>query len=232
MAKRFLLLLAIAGSTLLWAALIAEISFRYLDVGSSDDSIFSSSEWDLDESDSAPASETRDGFLVLFVLVALAITSTSYLTYRVAKRNQLLQTSSGTNTARRQTKKQVQGNKSSYKTSRERSVQKRSNTPPQNRKPPTSGQSVRKNTDTSANVGSQATQASSSGERVKGRIRVYYIRRSYGFVEDDSKQTIFFHKSAIAADINERDLTKKPNVSYVVTPSDRGPIATDIQLEQ
>lgn len=232
MGKRFLLLLVIAGSTLLWAALIAEISLRYLDVGSSDDSIFSSSDWDLDESDSAPASETRDGFLVLFVLVALAVSSTSFLTYRVAKRNQLLQSSSGTTTARRQNKKQVQGNKSSFKTSRERTVQKKSNTLPQNKKSPASSQSVRKNTHTSANVGSQAAEASTSTERIKGRVRVYYIRRSYGFVEDDSKQTIFFHKSAIAENINERDLMKKPNVSYVVTPSDRGPIATDIQLEQ
>lgn len=232
MAKRFLLLLAIAGSTLFWAALIAEISFRYLDVGSSEDSIFSSSDWDLDESESAPTSETRDGFLVLFVLVALAVSSSSYLAYRVAKRNQLLQSSSGTTTARRQTKKQVQGSKSSFKTSRERTVHKKSNTLPQNKKSHTSSQSVRKNTDTSANVGSQANQASTTGERVKGRVRVYYIRRSYGFVEDASKQTIFFHKSAIGEDINERDLTKKPSVSYVVTPSDRGPIATDIQLEQ
>ena len=232
MNKRILLFLAIAGATLFWSALIAEISFRYIDVASSDDSIFTS--WDADEeSETSPPSETRESFLVLFVLVALAVMSTSYLTYQIAKRNQLTHQTGNSATTHRQTKRQVQGNKTSFKTSRERTVQKKNPNLSKNRKAPSSGQGERASSGATTEVGSATPQATgSSGKRIKGRVRVYYTRRSYGFVEDESKQTVFFHKSAIGPDIKERDLTKKPNVSYVVTPSDRGPIATEIQLEQ
>ena len=233
MNKRILLFLAIVGSTLFWAALIAEISFRYIDVGSSDDSLYEDLQVN-DDSETSQPSETRESFLVLFSLVALAVLSSSYLTYQITKRNQIKHQTSNSTTTRRQTKRQVQGNKTSFKTSRERTVQQKTSSHSKNRKvTSSSGQSDRASSGTTAAVGSDTSQATgSSGKRVKGRVRVYYTRRAYGFVEDDSKQTIFFHKSAIGPDINERDLTKKPNVSYIVTPSDRGPVATEIQLEQ
>ena len=201
MAKRTLLFLAIVGSTLLWSALIAEISLRYV----------------------------TDSFLVLFVLVALAVVSTSYGTYKITIRNQHSQPNTQEATKRRQSQKQSSGMK---KTS-ERAPKNKTNRNPAN-KSTSSRASVERANNRSKTV-SQSDASSvvtTSGKRVKGRVRVYYIRRSYGFVEDDSKQTIFFHKSAIGPEIDERNLTKKPEVSYIVTSSDRGPIATEIQLEQ
>ena len=201
MAKRTLLFLAIVGSTLLWSALIAEISLRYV----------------------------TDSFLVLFLLVALAVVSTSYGTYKITIRNQHSQPHTQEATKRRQTQRQSGGMK---KTS-ERAPKTKTSRNPAN-KSTSSRASVERANNRSKTV-SQSDSSSvvtTSGKRIKGRVRVYYIRRSYGFVEDDSKQTVFFHKSAIGPEIDERDLTKKPEVSYVVTSSDRGPIATEIQLEQ
>lgn len=232
MAKRILLLLAIVGSTFFWAALISEISFRYIDVASGEDSLSIKLEAD-DESDEPQPSATRDSFIVLFVLIAIAVMSTSFLTYQITKRNLLTQEGHRKASTRRQNKRQVQGNKTSFKTTRDRNVQKKATNLPKTKQTSSSGHGQRANTGASYDVKPNTSHASdASGKRVKGRVRVYYTRRSYGFVEDESKQTIFFHKSAVAQDINERDLTKKPNVSYVVTPSDRGPVATDIQLEQ
>lgn len=232
MNKRILLLLAIAGSTLFWAALITEISFRYIDVASAKDSLSIQLVAD-DESDEPQPSATRESFFVLFVLVAFAVMSTSFLTYQITKRNLLTQEGHNKESTRRQNKRQVQGNKTSFKTTRDRNFQKKTNNLPKTKQTTSTGHSQRANTGASSDAKPNASQTmEASGKRVKGRVRVYYTRRSYGFVEDESKQTIFFHKSAVAPDINERDLTKKPNVSYVVTPSDRGPVATDIQLEQ
>ncbi len=231
MSKRVLLLLAITGLALFWAALISEISFRYVDMSGSGDSMYAVLETE-EESEGLPPSATRNGFLVLFVLVSLAVASSSFLTYQIAKRN-LLTTSSSTVTNRRQTKRQTRGSKTSFKTTQERSGQRKVSKLPKNKNTTPSKQSAQAgrapNTD---DPSSSSKGPTISGERVKGRVRVYYTRRSYGFVEDESKQTIFFHKSAVGQDINERDLTKKPSVSYIVTPSDRGPVATDIQLEQ
>ncbi|MYD46098.1 MAG: cold shock domain-containing protein [Gammaproteobacteria bacterium] len=226
MAKRVLLLLAITGSALFWAALISEISFRYVDMSGSGD-IYSALDYQ-EESEGLPPSATRNSFLVLFLLVALAVASSSFLTYQIAKRNLLTQPPNDGVTNRRQNKRQSRGGKTSFKTSQERNVQKRVSKLPKNKNTTPSSQTTRTGND--PNSSSQGPTV--SGERVEGRVRVYYTRRSYGFVEDESKQTIFFHKSAVGQDINERDLTKKPSVSYIVTPSDRGPIATDIQLEQ
>lgn len=232
MAKRILLLLAIIGSALFWAALISEISFRYVDMSGAEDGLFGSFDSEQ-EADGLPSSATRTSFLVLFALVSLAVASSSYLTYQVAKRNLLTQLPSNGVTQRRQTKKQSRGNKTSFKTTQERTVQKKNSKLPKNKGTNSSTRHDRTGkTPNADDPSSSSREASISGERVKGRVRVYYTRRSYGFVEDESKQTIFFHKSAVNPDINERDLTKKPNVSYVVSPSDRGPIATDIQLEQ
>lgn len=231
MAKRVLLLLAIIGSALFWAALISEISFRYVDISGSD-SLLGSLEPE-EESNGLPASETRTSFVVLFVLISLAVASSSYLTYQIAKRHLLTQPPSNGVTHRRQTKKQSRGNKTSFKTTQERTGQKKVSKLPKNKNTNPSTRPDRTGKSRNApDPSSSSKEPLTSGERVKGRVRVYYTRRSYGFVEDDSKQTIFFHKSAVSQDINERDLTKKPSVSYVVSPSDRGPIATDIQLEQ
>ena len=231
MSKRVLLLLAITGSALFWAALISEISLRYVNM--SENSLYEVLETDTEESQGLPPSATRNGFLVLFVLVSLAVASSSFLTYQIAKRTQLTVPSSDSVTNRRQTKRQSQGNKTSFKTTQERTSQKRVSKLPKNKNTTPSKQSDQ--TSRAPNTGDPSNSSKGpaiSGERVKGRVRVYYTRRSYGFVEDESKQTIFFHKSAVGQDINERDLTKKPSVSYIVTPSDRGPIATDIKLEQ
>lgn len=231
MTKRILLILAITGSTLFWSALIAEISLRYVNISSSLE--ISQTNWDIDAEAETQATGSRQEFLVLFVLVALAITSTSYLTYRVAKRNQLTQQYGKQSTKRRQNQRQTQGNKSSYKTTRERTTQNKTSRLPKTRSTATSGSTGRANTSGTAAAQPDSSEATaSSGERIKGRVRVYYTRRSYGFVEDENKNTMFFHKSAINSNIDERDLTKKPNVSYVVTTSDRGPVATEIELEQ
>jgi len=231
MSKRVLLLLAITGSALFWAALISEISLRYVDT--SGNSLYEVLETDIEESEGLPPSATRNGFLVLFVLVSLAVASSSFLTYQIAKRNQLTIPSSNSVTNRRQTKRQSHGSKTSFKTTQERTGQKKDSRLPKNKNTAPSKQSERTSRAPNTDDSSSSTKGPAiSGERVKGRVRVYYTRRSYGFVEDESKQTIFFHKSAVGQDIDERDLTKKPSVSYIVTPSDRGPIATDIQLEQ
>ena len=232
MAKRVLLVLAVTGSALFWAALISEISFRYVDMSGSNESL--ASKLDSNEnSEGLPQSATRNGFLVLFVLVSVAVASSSFLTYQIAKRNLLTTPASNNVSNRRQTKRQSQGSKTSFKTSQERTAQRKVSKFPKNKNTTPSKQPERTGKDPNVDDPSSSSKGSAiSGERVKGRVRVYYTRRSYGFVEDESKQTIFFHKSAVGQDINERDLTKKPSVSYVVTPSDRGPIATDIQLEQ
>ncbi|MXZ56652.1 MAG: cold shock domain-containing protein [Gammaproteobacteria bacterium] len=232
MSKRVLLLLAIIGSALFWAALISEISFRYVDMSGSGDSLEAALDI-KEESEGLPPSATRNGFLVLFALVSLAVASSSFLTYQIAKRNLLTTPSSNKVTNRRQTKRQSQGSKTSFKTTQERTGHKKVSKLPKNKNTAPSKQSVRTGrAPNTVDPSSSSKGPAISGERVKGRVRVYYTRRSYGFVEDESKQTIFFHKSAVDQDINERDLTKKPSVSYIVTPSDRGPIATDIQLEQ
>lgn len=232
MSKRVLLLLAIIGSALFWAALISEISFRYVDMSGSGDSLYAALDT-KEESEGLPPSATRNGFLTLFVLVSLAVASSSFLTYQIAKRNLLTIPPSASVTNRRQTKRQSQGNKTSFKTTQERTSQKRVSKLPKNKNTTSSKQSDQTGRALTTDDPSNSSKGPAiSGERVKGRVRVYYTRRSYGFVEDESKQTIFFHKSAVGQDINERDLTKKPSVSYRVTPSDRGPVATDIQLEQ
>lgn len=226
MAKRVLLLLAILGSILFWSAFIAEISLRYVNGSSSFE--FSAASLDTDEKEETDATGSRDGFLVLFVLVTLAVSSTSYLTYQITKRNQLTQQHASQSTSRRRNQRQTQGNKSSFKTS-----QSKTNRVAKSKSTATSGSTQRANKSGTTVDRTESSKADvATGERVKGRVRVYYTRRSYGFVEDENKHTIFFHKSAIDADIDERDLTKKPNVSYLVTPSDRGPVATDIRLEQ
>ena len=231
MAKRILLLLAIIGSILFWSAFIAEISLRYVNVSSSFD--ISQTNWEADEQSESEGTGSRDGFLILFVLVTLAVSSTSYLTYQITKRNQLTHQHTSQSTSRRRSQRQTQGNKSSFKTTREKTTQSKSTRVSRSKNTATSGSSERANASGTTGERADSSKANeASGVRVKGRVRVYYPRRSYGFVEDENKHTIFFHKSAINADIDERDLTKKPNVSYKVTPSDRGPIATDIQLEQ
>ena len=205
MSKRILLLLAVAGSTLFWSALIADISLRWV----------------------------NDSFLVLFVLIALAVVSTSYLTYQITKRNQLTHQNTKGSSPRQQTQKQSRGNKTSNKAARERGVQGKTTRVPANKTSTTPGSGDKASSRAKTTSQSDTSQVSTtSGERIKGRIRVYYIRRSYGFVEDENKQTIFFHKSAIGSDIDQRNLTKKPAVSFVVSSSERGPVATDIQLEQ
>lgn len=232
MSKRVLLFLAITGSALFWAALISEISLRYLDISGSGDSLSAALEI-KEESDGLPASATRDDFLILFVLVSLAVASSSFLTYQIAKRNLLTTPPGNYVTNRRQTKRKSQGSKTSFKTTQERTGRKKVSKLPKTKNTTTSKQSEKTSRAPNKNDSASSSKGPAiTGERVKGRVRVYYTRRSYGFVEDESKQTVFFHKSAVGQDINERDLTKKPSVSYVVTPSDRGPIATDIQLEQ
>lgn len=201
MSKRTLLLLAIVGVSLFWSGLIAELSLRYF----------------------------KDNFLVLFLLVTIAVVSTSYLTYQTTRRNEL---SKKTRT-RRQTKKQSRGNKTSFKSSAQRTSQNRGNkfTPKTKTTPPNpAGKTSTSNKSRTQTDTPKATETSTT--RTKGRVRVYYTRRSYGFVEDEKKQTVFFHKSAVDPNVDERDLTKKPNVTYLITPSDRGPVATEIQLEQ
>ena len=232
MSKRVLLLLAIIGSALFWAALISEISFRYVDMSGSGDSLSTALDTS-EESEGLAPSATRNSFLVLFVLVFLAVASSSFLTYQIAKRNVLTTLPSKRATNRRQNKKQSQRGKASFKTTQERTGQKKVSKPTKNKNTALANQTERTGKSPNADARSSSVKGQAiSGERVKGRVRVYYARRSYGFVENESKQTFFFHKSAVGQDINERELTKKPNVSYIVSPSDRGPIATEIQLEQ
>ena len=173
MAKRVLLLLAIIGSALFWAAVISEISFRYVDMSGADDGLFGSFDSEQ-ESDGLPSSATRTSFLVLFVLVSLAVASSSYLTYQVTRRNLLTQPPSNSATRHRQTKKQARGNKTSFKTTQERTVQKKNSKLPKNKNTNSSTRPDRTGkTPNADDPSSSSREPSFSGERVKGRVRVY-----------------------------------------------------------
>lgn len=170
-----------------------------------------------------------ESFSVLFVLSVFGLMVASFLGYRVAIRNSVgsskssgpnNQTRSSSQTRRRRSTKSVQQQNTATKT---RSPRPRDSTRSSQR-PPVSPKS---GTDRAP-----SEKQPDSIERVSGQVRVYFPKLAYGFIEDTSGVKAFFHKNSVDSALSDKDLTRRPKVTFELVSGERGPVANNIRTAE
>lgn len=66
--------------------------------------------------------------------------------------------------------------------------------------------------------------------RIRGQIKSYSQRQSYGFIRGDDGKQAFFHKTNLDPGLDDKNVEKDLAVTYEIREGDRGPVATKIQI--
>ena len=73
-------------------------------------------------------------------------------------------------------------------------------------------------------------KAKPSGDRTEGEVKWFNISKGFGFITKDDGEEIFVHFRSIRGE-GRRGLREGQSVTYVVTESDKGPQAEDVEGE-
>ncbi|MXW54762.1 MAG: cold shock domain-containing protein [Gammaproteobacteria bacterium] len=65
---------------------------------------------------------------------------------------------------------------------------------------------------------------------MRGQVKSYSQRQSYGFIRGDDGKQAFFHKTNLDPGLDDKNIEKDLAVTYEIREGDRGPVATKIQI--
>lgn len=209
MNKKFVLVLGLIGIGMFWSALVAEATLRFL----------------------------PGNFVLLASLVFVSCLCSGMLVYMFTRRN-LVDTSKET---------RVRKSQNASAAGREQSRQPRRGSRPggqsTDRKVPQS--SARDNNSKSSEKSRQARTRPEGRQRggakpersqgtktarIRGQIKSYSQRQSYGFIRGEDGKQAFFHKTNLDPGLDDKNVEKDLAVTYEIREGDRGPVATKIQL--
>lgn len=149
----------------------------------------------------------KDSFVTIVVVTALGLVLSNILTFQILKRSP----SSRTKTTKKSKSKNRQKKTTkmvSAKTDRPKKGENKSST--------------KETTNKKRNK--------SETKGVSGRVKVYFRKSSYGFVEDDQGNRIFFHKSGFKTKVSDHALVQRPKVKFDVGKNERGLVANNIRI--
>ncbi|MDE0093391.1 MAG: cold shock domain-containing protein [Gammaproteobacteria bacterium] len=146
-------------------------------------------------------------FVALFVITTLGLVLSNFITFQILNRS--------TSTTAKDTKKT--SSKNHQKKTKKKVSGKTSQTDKGENKS-TTKESANKKRNKSATKG------------VSGRVKVYFRKSSYGFVEDDQGNRIFFHKTGFKTKVSDHALVQRPKVKFDVGKNERGLVANNIRI--
>ena len=210
MNKKLLLVLGLIGVGLFWSALVAEITLRYL-----------------------PGS-----FIYMSGLVFLSCMCSGLLAYLFTRRN----LANGARDKRvgkvERTSEETRPPSGQPRRGPNQSSQNRSRRPS---KSPDRGDESAKSTEQSNKTRSRPERRpkaesksdrsqSTKPARIRGQVKSYSQRQSYGFIRGDDGKQAFFHKTNLDPGLDDKNVEKDLAVTYEIREGDRGPVATKIQV--
>lgn len=145
----------------------------------------------------------KDSFVAVFVITALGLVLSNIITFQILKRSPSTTKKSTSKNHQKKTRKKVSG-----KTDRPKKGENKSSTKETTNK--------------------KRTKSETKG--VSGRVKVYFRKSSYGFVEDDQGNRIFFHKNSFKTKVTDHALVQRPKVKFDVGKNERGLVANNIRI--
>ena len=209
MNKKLVLVLGLIGVGMFWSALVAEASLRFL----------------------------PGNFILLAILVFVSCLCSGMLVYMFTRRD-LANVSKNTRAAKSQDASEAGRQQS-------RQARRGSGQGGQARDRKTASSSARDSNQKSSGQSRQARARperrprggekperppSSKTTRIRGQIKSYSQRQSYGFIRGDDGKQAFFHKTNLDPGLDDKNVEKDLAVTYEIRDGDRGPVATKIQL--
>lgn len=149
----------------------------------------------------------KDSFFAIFVITALGLVLSNIITFQILKRSP--------STTTKNTKKSTSKNHQKKTTKK---VSRKTDRPKKGEKESTTKETTNKKRNKSETKG------------VSGRVKVYFRKSSYGFVEDDQGNRIFFHKNSFKTKVTDHALVQRPKVKFDVGKNERGLVANNIRI--